>query len=259
MKRGQKMIFFESLLVAISTYSIIPVPGFEWNEKNMKYAICFFPVAGIFIGALIWLAGWFALSFEVSGFFASAIFTCIPVLISGGIHMDGFMDTVDALSSHQPKEKKLEILSDPHCGAFAVIYCAVYFILNIAFIYEIFRMGVFFALCPVYVLSRCISALCAVNLPNARKKGMLSSYTKDAKRITVNITMVLSAVLCGVVMVFISPVCGAFALCFGAVWTLIYCKMAKKIFGGVTGDTAGFFLQMFELVAVAGIWMGALI
>lgn len=40
-----------------------------------------------------------------------------------------FCDTTDALSSHQPRERKLEILKDSHTGAFAVIWCAVYFIL----------------------------------------------------------------------------------------------------------------------------------
>ncbi len=255
MKRGKKMIFFESLLVAMSTYSIIPVPDFEWNEKNMKYAICFFPVVGIFIGTLIWIFAGFADFLKVSVFFASAILTCIPLLVSGGIHMDGFMDTVDAVSSHQPKEKKLEILSDPRSGAFAVIYCVIYLILNMAFMYEICRAESLLVLCPVYALSRCVSALCAVNLPNARKSGMLSSYTKDAKRMTVNVSMTVLALVCIGVMIFISPVSALFALGFGGVWTFVYCTKVKKLFGGVTGDTAGFFLQMFELACIFGGWM----
>lgn len=54
------MFLFESLLVALSTYSVVPVPQFEWNDRNMKYAICFFPAVGIFCGAILW--GWFALA-----------------------------------------------------------------------------------------------------------------------------------------------------------------------------------------------------
>ena len=63
------MFLFESLLVALSTYSAIPVPQFEWNDRNMKYAICCFPVVGLFCGAA--LLGWSALAelFGISDFF----------------------------------------------------------------------------------------------------------------------------------------------------------------------------------------------
>lgn len=259
MKRVTKMIFFESLMVALSTYSIIPMPQFEWNEKNMKYAICFFPVVGVFCGVLIWLLGRLGAIFNVSNLFVALVATCIPLLVSGGIHMDGFMDTVDALSSHQTREKKLEILSDPHIGAFAVIYCGVYLLLNVTFLYEIYSLGYLFLICPMYVLSRCISSLCAVNLPNAKNKGMLSSYTKDTKRKTVNIVMVLLAVVSVTTILLISPVVGGISLAIGLLWTFLYCRIVKKQFGGVTGDTAGFFLQVFELCFLFGVWIGAMI
>ena len=49
------MRLFESLLIALSTYSAVPVPQFDWNEKNMHYAICFFPAVGVLCGAALWL------------------------------------------------------------------------------------------------------------------------------------------------------------------------------------------------------------
>ena len=184
---------------------------------------------------------------------------CIPLLVSGGIHMDGFMDTVDALSSHAPREKKLEILSDPHTGAFAVIYMAVYLIMNVALVYEIYSAGALLTLCPVYILSRSVSALCAVTMRSARENGMLSSYTKTARKTAVNITMPIVALCSGIAMVIISPVSGAFAIGIGLLWILIYCIWVKKAFGGVTGDTAGFFLQLFELFCTLGIYLGVTI
>ena len=51
------MYLFRSLAIAISMYSKIPVPMVEWNEKNMKYAMCFFPVVGAVTGALQRLIG----------------------------------------------------------------------------------------------------------------------------------------------------------------------------------------------------------
>lgn len=47
--------------------------------------------------------------------------TVLPILLTGGIHMDGFMDTMDALHSYQDRERKLEILKDSHVGAFACL------------------------------------------------------------------------------------------------------------------------------------------
>ncbi len=259
MKKVKHMIFIKSLMVALSTYSIIPVPQFEWNEKNMKYAICFFPAVGIVCGLLVFLLGKAGEILEMSSFFASAVTLCIPLLVTGGIHMDGFMDTVDAISSGKPMQEKLKILSDPHAGAFAVIYCIVYLILNMAFVHEIYSQGSIFALCPLYVLSRSMSALCAVNLPNARGGGMLSLYTKGAEIKTVNISMSLTALLCAGIMFVFSPVIGAFVTGAGLLWTVIYRTLVKKHFGGVTGDTAGFFLLMFELVCTAAIWIGAVV
>ena len=58
----------------------------------------------------------------------AAGFALIPVWITGGIHLDGYADTCDALSSYGDREKKLEILKDPHCGAFAVIRLCSYFL-----------------------------------------------------------------------------------------------------------------------------------
>ena len=225
----------------------------------MKYAIAFFPVVGIICGALVWVAEKIGVILNLSGFFVAAITVSIPLLITGGIHMDGFMDTVDALASHQPKEKKLEIMSDPDTGAFAVIYCGIYLLLSMAFIYEIFRKGSFFAICPIYVLSRCLSSICAVNLPNAKKSGMLSVYTKTAKRKTVNVIMSMTALLSVTVMALISPVIAAVVTVICVLWTLLYCVMVKKSFGGVTGDTAGFYLQMLEFLSIAGVLIGAML
>lgn len=76
----------------------------------------------------------------MSMFLFASIAVCIPLLVTGGIHMDGYMDTVDALSSHQSVEKKLEILKDPNAGAFAVIYCGIYLLLSLGLFYQLGRL-----------------------------------------------------------------------------------------------------------------------
>lgn len=251
------MILFESLLVALSTYSAIPVPQFEWNERNMKYAICFFPAVGILCGAALW--GWSVLAdfLGVSGFFFAAIATCLPLLITGGIHMDGYIDTVDALASHQSRERKLEILKDPSCGAFAVICCGVYLLAYAALVHELFAADCILVVCPAFVMTRALSALCAVNLPNARKAGMLHAYTKDTEKRTATIALIAVFAAGGAGSVLLSPIVGCATVLFAIASVLIYRRTAMKQFGGVTGDTSGFFLQISELACLIGAWTGA--
>ena len=107
----------KSLAIAVSMYSRIPVPNFSWDDKSAKYALCYFPFVGLIIG-IAEFAAFFLLSYIETNILKLCIMCTVPLIISGGIHMDGFMDTVDALSSYSDKERKLEILKDPNTGAF---------------------------------------------------------------------------------------------------------------------------------------------
>lgn len=253
------MRLIESFWVALSTYSVIPSPQFEWNQRNMKYAICFFPAVGVICGGL--LALWHLLStvLGIGSVLFAVVAVCLPLLITGGIHMDGFMDTVDALSSHQTRERKLEILKDPHLGAFAVIYCGVYLLASVGLMHELSGAGLIYGLCPVFILSRSLSALCAVTMPNARKAGMLCAFTENAGKTRATVAMIVVLVLSAAAMVVISPIPGAVGVVFGLLTMLYYRRMAMKQFGGVTGDTSGYFLQLCELMVMAGVWIGGLL
>ena len=217
------MRMIRSLLIAFSTYSRIPVPQVEWNEENRRWSMCFFPLVGLVIGLLLW--GWLALcgSLKIDPFLRGAVSAMIPLLLTGGIHMDGYMDTIDALASWQPKEKRLEILKDSHVGAFAVMGCAGYLLLSAALFAEAATAdGIRFI--GVFVLSR---ARCAVYAALCLLLWLISGG-------------------------WIAPLCAlAAVLCF-----LYYQHMAYKQFGGVTGDLAGWFLQVTELVLSAVIVIG---
>ena len=116
----------KSLIIAFAMYSKIPMPRVDWEKKALSWALCWFPLVGAVIGAVLY--GWMALA-RYLGFgplFFAAFALLIPIALSGGIHLDGFCDTCDALSSHQSRERKLEILKDSHTGAFAIICCGLY-------------------------------------------------------------------------------------------------------------------------------------
>ena len=95
-----------TVIVAFSMFSAIPMPQTEWTNKSMRYALCAFPLIGAVIGALVCLWRFVCLRMEFSEWILAAGICVLPILVTGGIHLDGFCDTADALASHQDTEKK---------------------------------------------------------------------------------------------------------------------------------------------------------
>ena len=121
-------VIWHAIVSAFSTFSIIPTPRIEWNSKSLSGLLGALPLVGVAIGGIGYLYYLLAGLLELPAILSAAAMTLIPIGISGGIHLDGFTDTVDAISSYGDAEKKRAILKDPHVGAFAVIGIAFYFL-----------------------------------------------------------------------------------------------------------------------------------
>ena len=253
------MIWLKSLLIAIGTYSIVPVPQFEWNEHNLKYSVCFLPVIGLLIGAILFLWAWVSNALLLDRLLFAAVAAVIPLLVTGGIHMDGFMDTVDALASHQERDQKLEILKDPHIGAFAVIYFGVYLLLSAGLYHAAFELRAVFVVCIGFVLSRSLAVVLIVTLPRARKEGMLHAMTAQSPSKSVSVVLSLVSLLSASAMMWVNRASGGIAVALALIVFVVYRVMVKKQFGGATGDTSGFFLQLCELAILLGVWIGRLL
>jgi len=248
-----------SLAVAISTYSKIPVPHFNWEEKDMEYSMVFFPVVGVFIGAFQYLLFLLCDHFSVGKILFAVLATILPLLITGGIHFDGYLDVCDARSSYASKEKKLEILKDPHVGAFAIIHGIIYVLLTFGLWTEVIEKAennkTYFLLIGVsYVISRILSAISVVTFKKAKSQGMVSSMAK-AQNKKVNVILILEFVIVlGLLAFFFQLLAFAIVIPFALVF-LYYRLMSYKVFGGITGDLAGWFLQMAELMGLAGVFI----
>lgn len=245
------MKLLQSFMIAFSMYSKIPVPRVTWTKENMKYALCFFPLVGVVTGSCVWLAGSLLLRSGCGRLFYAVIMTLVPVVISGGIHLDGFMDTIDALSSYGDREKKLAILNDPHAGSFAVLGICCYFLLTAAFWGET-TVGMLPVIAGGYVLSRAMSGFAVVIFPAAKQSGLARTFQEGANRQHTGMVMVLCALAAGGFMLYASPLTAVAAIA-GAVIVLVYYRlMAMRQFGGITGDLAGYFLQLCELAILIG-------
>ncbi len=215
----------ESLIIAFSTFSKIPMPHIGWTKKGMRYSICFFPLVGAAAGAAEWLLFWLGGVMPADRPFpvllAPALLTAAPLLISGGIHLDGFLDTTDALLSYRNREEKAAILKDPHMGAFAVIYGMLYVLLSFGLFTAVNRDAMR-PVCAGFVLSRAMSGYALMAFPKARKDGMLRAEADNSA--------------------------GSVKMAAAYLTLLLYHHVAMKEFGGVSGDLAGWFLSLCELL-----------
>ncbi|MCR5755117.1 MAG: adenosylcobinamide-GDP ribazoletransferase [Acetatifactor sp.] len=235
----------ESFIIAFSMYSKLPMPRVEWSQKGMRYSMCFFPLVGCVIGACSVGLFYGLHILNISCFFVAAILTVLPVLLNGGIHMDGFLDTVDARRSYKSKEEKLEILKDPHTGAFAIIYGIVYLLLTFGAFCDV-EAGTILMVAMGYGYSRILSGLSVVCFPKAKADGTVAAFA-DAAQKRVKWILFVELVLCTAGSLCIHPVMGAACILVSGLVFLYYRWMAMEQFGGITGDLAGYFLQMCEL------------
>jgi len=249
----------ESMWIAIRTYSIFPVPDFEWNEKNMRYSLSFLPVVGVLIGAVLYL--WQKLNEAVppDGIFFAAVCTAIPLILTGGIHMDGFMDTADAIGSHRSREEKLSIMKDPHCGSAAVLWCVLYILISFGLMHAMISSPAFPVICGSFVLSRALTVIGAMTIPNARGNGFLFSFTEHTRKTPVLFSAGIPACLAGGFMLLMDGRAGGLGIVFALLSFFFYRRSMRHLFGGVTGDTSGFFIQTCELMTLFGVWLGGIL
>ena len=252
--------FFNSALVAFSMFSSLPMPQkrIRWDGDGMKYMMAAFPLVGVVIGAVVYLWVWFAGWLGLPGILVSLGLTLIPIALTGGIHLDGLADTSDALGANTTPERRREILKDPRAGAFAVIGVAVYLVafFGLALAFDAARWNVVL-LCVGFVMSRAMSGLAVISFPSASDGTAKMFRDAAAKRSFIILAVIL--VLCtaaAVTLMFFDKI-GAVTV---VAWYFVqfccffYLKFtAKRKFGGMSGDLAGWFLQLNEILQLAAV------
>jgi adenosylcobinamide-GDP ribazoletransferase len=223
----------------------MPLSGL--TEKDFRYTLCFFPIVGAVIALLEWCV-WKICDFaELNSIFRICVMCEVPIIVTGGIHLDGFCDTSDALSSYQPTEKKLEILKDPHIGAFGVIRLIALTLLYIAAVSQIENVYLFGL---TFVFSRITSAFSVVTLKPAKKTGMGVAEKKSSNKYAVYISGAIWILICIFIAYLLAGLSGIItALCMAAACVIMYIVYTKKVyhnFGGFTGDTSGWLLCVLE-------------
>ena len=234
-------------------YSKIPMPPFKWKEEDMADSLLFFPMVGIVIGAAVVVLNVVYPFVSIPVAVRILLTLLLPLIITGGFHADGFMDTEDALNSYAPSERKLEIMKDPHLGAFAVISLVKWLLayaaaLTAILLNEKCDPGILLILGITFVISRSLSGLGALLFRKAKKSGMLYEETKQ-KRTVVKVFLVAWLLLSAAAMIYLSPIHGGAVLLALLLHILYYRYKVYREFGGVTGDTAGYYLTTAEVIS----------
>ena len=169
--------YFHAFAMCQSMFCAIPFPGNIWNEQARDKMLLFLPVVGLEIGAiwvgLAWLCNVLNLPVLVKGL----ILSVYPYLVTGFIHLDGYMDVTDAVKSYRSLERRREILKDSHVGAFAVIGIVLLLLAQFAFMASAKENADFRIMVFVPAVSRCCSALAVTIL-----KPMTTSQYADQKK-----------------------------------------------------------------------------
>lgn len=237
-----------SVVICFSMYSAIPMPKVNWEKQNMKYVFCFLPLVGIIIGLLQYF--WLYYSVSFNNILVGAVATVIPVIVTGGLHIDGFIDSCDAFFSYGDKQKKLDILKDPHVGAFGVIYCIVYFIIMLGVFSELVLIT---PLIFIFAISRTVASLITIHWRSSKSSGLKYIFSENTSKKLVTCVLLL--------WLFILFICVAFVNIFVFIIILISLSLfyiwfyffITKNFDGLTGDLVGFSLCMAELIMLVDI------
>ena len=237
--------YLHAFVMCQSMFCAIPAPQ-AWDEKAKDKMLLFLPVVGLEIG-LIWAAiAWACNRLNLPVMVTALILAAYPYIVTGFLHLDGFMDVTDAVKSWRDLERRREILKDSHVGSFAVIGIALLMLTQFALFASVPAEANFLILIFVPAVSRCCSALAVTGL-----KPMSTSQYADQKKPKTHI-VVLSVMLC----IFLAAgflLCGkyGFVLVGSLVGYGLALMRAYKSLDGMNGDISGYCLTIGELCAVA--------
>ena len=237
--------YLHAFLMCQSMFCSIPAPQI-WDEKAKDKMLLFLPIVGLEIGA-IWAAlAWLCRFLQLPALVTGLILCAYPYIVTGFIHLDGYMDVTDAVKSWRSLERRREILKDSHVGSFAVIGIVLLLIAQFALFASAPEAANDLVLIFVPAVSRCCSSLAVTGL----KPMSTSQYAEQKKpksHIVVLMVMLCAFVAAGFLL------CGkyGFALAGCLIGYGLALRRGYKSLEGMNGDISGFALTIGELCAVA--------
>ncbi|WP_174616005.1 adenosylcobinamide-GDP ribazoletransferase [Virgibacillus ihumii] len=254
--------YFYGFIISIQFFSVLPIrKEIPMTNRTIERAIRMFPLFGLLLGSictglLYGLTEWTILSPLSTTF----ILWVVMIVLTGGIHLDGWMDTSDAFFSYRDQHKRLEIMNDPRTGAFGVISVIVLLAARFLFMYEIVaRMAPLTFLLILFIpfFSRMVMGLLLVLVPPARDEEMGKLFQQASNQATYLSYLAYFPVV--LVLIWLWNSGGAIPALLMLLGTVILFLVIRnrvmKWFGGMTGDIIGASTEGVEVWLWLIIWL----
>ncbi|SOC20970.1 cobalamin-5'-phosphate synthase [Ureibacillus xyleni] len=239
------------LLLAFQFFTSIPVrKQLPMNRQTVTSMYFLMPVIGVLMGGTSVLIVILNESyFQFSGLFLAIILVVANIVMTGGLHLDGWIDLGDAFFSYQDQKRRLEILDDSRVGAFGAICLVVLLLLKVAFLYEFFLRAVenhliYFVVIPF--ISRLSILIYFLTMKNVKQTGLAAYFKSQVNHKQVWFGICLYSIF----LVFTSTsMSNIFLLFFSMIVVVFFYRYwTLKNFGGMTGDLMGALYEGVELV-----------
>lgn len=243
-------ILYKALNMALSMFTVIPLPKYEWDKNASKYIMRLYPLIGALIGC-IWYGSYFILhKLNVSTKLMASLLMGVPYFITGFLHLDGFMDVCDAVLSRRDRETKLKILKDSRVGAFSVISLVMLLIIEFSGMETLLNKEInMLILILIPMVSRCISGYLIIS-KEMLEESSLGKFFKNGTGKKDAVFLILVYIFIFLVSYFaLGFKYGLIIVIMGLVGISIYKKMRKEL-GGINGDVAGYILTLVEFTGV---------
>ena len=228
-----------------------------WTEEDFGNSVKFFPAVGAVLG--ISYIAVVSILIELTGgkypMLEAAIVFASTVMLTGGIHCDGFMDTFDGLFSGRDRERMLEIMKDSHVGAFGAVSFVVLSIVEFSALNELTRLPTDIFLSAIFampILGRLMMTMTIGLFPYARREGMGKAFAERTTGSTMifasieAVILLLPMIAFSIEMFLTALMSGIAAVAF----TLYFGHYATKKLGGVTGDVYGAVTLLSESIVL---------
>ena len=219
-----------------------------WSTGDSGRAAVWYPLVGLVIGVLTWLA-WKGSMFVFHSLVAGVVTLVVWVVLSGGLHLDGLADCCDGLLVSAPLERRLEIMKDPHVGAFGVIGLILVLFLKAAALTSLTSLSSVAILLAASLARWCI--LPAGLLPLARPSGMGADFALGFRR-----SFLFWGALIPLAIAILLGLHGILSVLTGLGAAVLLLWFAKSRIGGVTGDVFGLVVEIVEVIVLLTFLIG---
>ncbi|MCK4738317.1 MAG: adenosylcobinamide-GDP ribazoletransferase [Deltaproteobacteria bacterium] len=233
-------------LIALQFLTIFPIKkNLYTSEKELGDSMFFFPFVGALQGGLLAVADFFLLDiFPLP--VVSALLLIILFLTNFGLHLDGFMDTLDGLAGGTTKESRLLIMKDSRVGAIGAVSVFLLFLLKFSSITALDGSSRTCVLFLFPIIGRLSIIAMATGTRYARDGSGLGLVFSNKNQSTLFFTSAIVTIPTSILL----GLKGVLALLTTLVVTYFFTLFFTKKLGGITGDTFGFQTEVSEALFI---------